>query len=209
MKNIINIAYSFWFCPIPKGSPKEIINEWSKHSTKLFTQLSFLGFFLLIQINIMHSQVPPTPKLDFVCELNVKLKPPIVVGETPHGLRRIIPIIGGTFSGPSIKGEILDGGADWQIVRSDGVAELEAHYQIKTDDGVVIYIKNTGLRVASPEVAARIGKGEAVDPSEYYMGTTLKFAAPKGKYEWMNNAIFVCKGFRNPDNVAIQVWRLL
>jgi hypothetical protein len=86
----------------------------------------------------------------------------MVVGETPHGLRRIIPIIGGTVEGTNLKGEILNGGADWQIIRKDGVAELEAHYQIKTDDGVIIYIKNTGLRVATPEVATRIGRGEQV-----------------------------------------------
>jgi hypothetical protein len=152
---------------------------------------------------------PQAPQLEFVCELKIKLKTPMVVGETPHGIRRIIPITGGTFEGPKIKGEVLDGGADWQIVRKDGVAELEAHYQIKTDDGVIIYLKNTGLRVASPEVAARIGRGEQVSPSEYYMRTNLKFEAPKGKYEWMNNAIFICNGFRNPDNVVIQVWKVL
>lgn len=165
--------------------------------------------FLLISMNIAAQNAPEAPSLEFVCELKVKLKPPYIVGDTPHGLRRIIPIVGGTFEGPKIKGEILDGGADWQIVRADGVAELEAHYQIKTDDGVIIYIKNTGLRVATPEVAARIGRGEIVPPSEYYFRAAPKFEAPKGKYEWMNNAIFVCKGIRNPDNVTIQVWKVM
>jgi hypothetical protein len=108
-----------------------------------------------------------------------------------------------------MKGAILDGGAGWQIVRKDGVAELEAHYQIKTDDGVVVYIKNVGLRVATPEVAARIGRGEVVSPSEYYFRAIPKFEAPIGKYDWLNNAIFICKGIRNPDNVVIQVWKVL
>ncbi len=152
---------------------------------------------------------PNAPGLEYVCELKVKLNPPYIVGETPHGLRRIIPIIGGTVEGSKIKGEILNGGADWQIVRKDGVAELEAHYQIKTDDGVTIYIKNIGMRVATPEVAARIGRGEQVSPSEYYFRAVPKFEAPAGKYEWMNNAIFVCTGERNPDNVSIKVWKLL
>lgn len=152
---------------------------------------------------------PAAPGLEFVCELKVKLKPAIIVGETPHGTRRIIPITGGTFEGPKMKGEILDGGADWQIVRKDGVAELEAHYQIKTDDGVVIYIKNVGLRVATPEVAARIGRGEKVPATAYYFRAVPKFEAPAGKYEWMNNAIFICTGERNPDNVSIMVWRVL
>lgn len=169
----------------------------------------FLLLTLLFSMNSIAQNIPEAPQLEFVCELKVKLKPPFVVGDTPHGLRRIIPIVGGSFEGPKMKGDILDGGADWQIVRKDGVAELEAHYQIKTDDGVIIYIKNIGLRVATPEVAARIGRGENVPASEYYFRAIPKFEAPAGKYEWMNNAIFICKGIRNSDNVAIQVWKVL
>jgi hypothetical protein len=166
-------------------------------------------FFFILSINTYAQTAMEAPQLEFVCELKIKLNTPIVVGETPHGLRRIIGIAGGTFEGPKMKGTILDGGADWQIVRKDGVAELEAHYQIKTDDGVVVYIKNVGLRVATPEVAARIGRGEAVPPSEYYFRAVPKFEAPIGKYDWLNNAIFICKGIRNPDNVVIQIWKVL
>lgn len=164
---------------------------------------------LIISTISLKAQVTPAPDLEYVCELKVKRKPAIIVGETPHGVRRIIPIIGGTFEGPKMKGEILDGGADWQIVRKDGVAELEAHYQIKTDDGVIIYIKNVGIRVATPEVAARIDRGEKVSSSEYYFRAVPKFEAPAGKYDWMNNTIFICTGERNPDNVSIKVWRVL
>ena len=155
------------------------------------------------------SDSPVAPQLEFVCSLLVKIAPALVVGETPHGTRRIIPITGGTFSGPNMKGEVLNGGADWQVVRADGVAELEAHYQIKTNDGVIIYVKNTGLRVATPYVAARIGRGEPVGENEYYFRAAPKFEAPPGKYAWMNNALFVCKGIRNPDGVVIQVWKVL
>lgn len=165
--------------------------------------------FLLFSFFAKSQTTIEAPKLEYVCELKVKLKPAIVIGETPKGLRRIIPITGGSFEGPAMKGEILDGGADWQFVRKDGVAELEAHYQIKTDDGVIIYIKNVGIRAATPEVAARIGRGEKVDPSEYYFRAVPKFEAPAGKYEWMNNAIFICTAERNPDNVSIKVWRVL
>jgi hypothetical protein len=170
-------------------------------------------FLIIISILSFKSFAQNTyeaPNLEFVCELKVKLKPAIVVGETPHGTRRIIPIIGGSFEGPKMKGEILDGGADWQIVRKDGVSELEAHYQIKTEDGVVIYIKNVGLRVATPEISAKIAKGEVVSPNDYYFRAIPKFDAPIGsKYEWMNNAIFICKGIRNPDGVVILVWKIL
>jgi hypothetical protein len=170
---------------------------------------SLLAFLLLISTLSFAQNTPKEPDLEYVCELKVKLNMPYIVGETPYGIRRIIPIIGGTVEGPKIKAEILPGGADWQIVRKDGVAELEAHYQMKTDDGAIIYIKNVGLRVATPEVAARIGRGEKVNPSEYYFRAIPKFEAPVGKYEWMNNSIFLCTGERNPDNVVIKVWKLL
>ncbi len=163
---------------------------------------------ILFSLTMAAQTTPEAPELEFVCDLRVKLEEPYVVGSTPHGLRRIIPIIGGTVEGPNLKGEILRGGADWQVVREDGVAELEAHYQFVTDDGVTIYIKNTGLRVASPEVAARIGRGEPVPASEYYFRATPKFEAPQGKYAWMNNAIFLCTGVKNPDDVLIRVFRV-
>jgi hypothetical protein len=154
------------------------------------------------------AQEPSAPKLRFVCTLKVLISSPMVVGETPHGLRRIVPIVGGTVAGPQLNGTILSGGADWQVVRADGVAELEAHYQFKTTDGTIIYIKNTGLRVATPEIAAKISKGEAVPPSAYYFRATPKFEAPKGPYDWISNAIFVCSGIRNPDSVVINVWKV-
>ena len=149
------------------------------------------------------------PKLEFFCELNVTLDPAVVVGDTPHGTRRIIPITGGSVTGPNIKGEILKGGADWQIVRKDGVAELEAQYQFRTDDGTVIYIKNVGVRAATPEVAARIAKGENVDASQYYFRTTPRFEAPVGKYWWVNDSIFVCTGERKSNSVVLKVWKVM
>jgi len=149
------------------------------------------------------------PQLEFFCELNVTLDPAVVVGDTPHGTRRIIPITGGSVSGPNIRGEIIKGGADWQIVRKDGVAELEAHYQFKTEDGTVIYIKNVGVRVATPEVAAKIAKGENVDASLYYFRTTPRFEAPTGEYAWINDTLFICIGERNTNSVVLKVWRIL
>ena len=155
------------------------------------------------------SQAQTAPALDFFCELKVKLDPALIVGETPHGTRRIIPIIGGTVEGPKIKGEILNGGADWQILRADGVTELEAHYQFRTDDGTLIYVKNTGIRAATPEIAARLAKGAKVDANESYFRAMPKFDAPKGKYDWVNNSLFVCTGERLPDAVLIRVWKVM
>ncbi|MDE2393164.1 MAG: DUF3237 domain-containing protein [Cytophagales bacterium] len=164
-------------------------------------------FLFFMSITMSHAQ--KAPALDFFCELKVKLDPALIVGETPHGTRRIIPIIGGTVEGPKIKGEILNGGADWQILRADGVTELEAHYQFRTDDGTLIYVKNTGIRAATPEIAARLAKGEKVDANEYYFRAMPKFDAPKGKYDWVNNSLFVCTGERLPDYVLIRVWKVM
>ncbi|BAU54871.1 DUF3237 domain-containing protein [Mucilaginibacter gotjawali] len=162
---------------------------------------------LLLSFSLAYCQ--EAPKMEFVCELNVKLNPALVPGETPHGIRRIIPITGGTVTGPAIKGEIIDGGADWQIIRKDGVAEIDARYAVKTDDGTLIYIKNTGIRVASAEVAAKLAKGEAVPASEYYFRTVLTFEAPLGKYDWLNKALFVCNAEKVPGAAIIRVWRVL
>ena len=167
---------------------------------------SFLLIFLIV-IN-MHAQ--SAPELEYILELKVKLDPAIVVGETALGIRRIIPIIGGSVEGPNIKGTIVRGGADWQVLRPDGVTELEAHYQFRTDDGELIYIKNTGLRVASPEVAAQLANGALLSGDQYYFRAVPKFEAPRdGKYAWLNDAIFVCSGARLPDAVSIKVWKLL
>ena len=149
------------------------------------------------------------PRLEFFFELNVTLAPPIVVGETSHGTRRIINITGGNLTGPQIKGEILEGGADWQVLRKDGVAELEAHYQFRTDDGAIIYIKNVGVRVASSEISAKLAKGEVVDAGSYYFRTLPRFEAPAGKYAWINDTIFICTGERKANSVVLRVWRVM
>ncbi len=149
------------------------------------------------------------PRLEFVAELRVNIAPALVVGETPHGVRRIIPITGGTVTGPNLSGTIVNGGADWQIVRNDGTTELEARYSFKTDDGTLIYISNKGIRVATPEVARRIASGEAVNPSEYYFRAIPTFETPPGRYEWLTKTLFISKGIRMPDGVLIQVWKIL
>ncbi|MEP7322533.1 MAG: DUF3237 domain-containing protein [Saprospiraceae bacterium] len=174
---------------------------------KIRSQLIIYLFFLLSYS--LAQQNFTAPGLEYICELKIKLDPAIVVGQTPKGLRRIIPITGGTVNGPQIKAEILPGGADWQYIRPDGTVELEAHYQIKTSDSVIIYIVNTGIRVATPEITAKMAKGEFVPANEYYFRATPKFESPAGKYYWMNNSLFIAKGIRNPDFVSIQVWKVL
>lgn len=122
---------------------------------------------------------PQAPRFEFAFEEIVTLGQAIPVGETPLGRRNIIPITGGTFSGPGIRGTIIAGGWDWQLTRSDGCTEIEADYMIRTDDGVVINVVNVGA-LCPPEPGRT---GPAV--------TQPRFEAPKGKYEWLNRTAFV------------------
>ena len=153
------------------------------------------------------------PQLEFICEVRAVVGAPAVVGQTTAGLRRIVDILEGTFEGPRMRGTILPGGADWQILRSDGVAELHAHYVLKTDDGVLVQVRNRGLRHGPEEVLKRMlievpGPAESVDPSEYYFRTAPVFEAPAGPYEWLNRNVFVAMAERYARSVVIRVFRV-
>lgn len=148
------------------------------------------------------------PGYEFICELEARLDPPILIGQTPVGLRRMVPIIGGHFAGPRLRGTGVPGGADWQYQRSDGAWVLEAIYLLRTDDDVLIQVRNHGLRVGPPEVMRRLAAGEPVDPSEYYFRAAPSFEAPAGRYEWLNRGLFVCTGARYPDAVKLWVWKV-
>jgi hypothetical protein len=149
------------------------------------------------------------PELRHVCDIDVDVGPIRDVGPTPHGRRRIIDICGGKVYGPRLQALIVPGGFDWQYVRSDGVVELEARYTIRTGDGIEIAIVNRGLRRATPEVMARLSRGEAVDPALVYFRTLPVFEAPEGAYDWLNRSMFVATAARLPDKVQIRVFEVL
>src|SRR5215831_10107434 len=144
------------------------------------------------------------PQLELVFELDGVLAPAVVIGETPRGLNRMVPIKSGTFEGPGIRGTVLEGGADWQVVRSDGVAELHALYLLMTEDGVRIQVENHGMRHGPEEVLRRLAAGEPVEPSEYYFRAAPRFTAPAGRYDWLNRSLFLCTGTRAP--LGIHLW---
>jgi hypothetical protein len=149
-----------------------------------------------------------TLELRHVCRIEADVGPMRDLGPTPHGRRRIVPILGGTVKGPRLTGEIVPGGADWQYVRGDGVAELVARYSIRTHDGVEIAVTNSGLRRAPPEVMARLARGEPVDPALVYCRAVPLFEAPAGPYDWLNASVFVCSAARLPDKVQIEVFEV-
>ena len=148
------------------------------------------------------------PDLEFVYEAGGALGAPIPIGDTPDGTRRMIPIFGGPLEGPNIRGELLGGGADWQVTRHDGVTVADAIYAIKTDDDVIIQIRNKGLRHGPPEVMAALARGEEVDPSAYYFRTVPEFTVPSGRYDWLNRSIFICAGARYATSIKVWVWRV-
>lgn len=147
-----------------------------------------------------------TPVLTHFCDLTVELADIMEMGEGRAGKRRIIPIIGGTVRGPKISGKILNLGADWQTVFSDGMAELDTRYAFETEDGAVIEIRNFGYRHGSPEVIAAVGRGEDVDPSEYYMRTHARLETGDERYAWVNRMLFVGAGGRNKNSVEIALY---
>jgi hypothetical protein len=149
------------------------------------------------------------PTLRHVCHIDVSVGPIRDLGPTPHGRRRIIPILSGTVTGERLSGEVMPGGADWQYVRSDGILELEARYSIKTGDGTEIAVSNRGMRRASPEIMDRLSRGEIVDPALVYFRTAPVFEAPSGQHAWLNASVFVGTAARFPDKVQIHVFEVL
>ena len=156
-----------------------------------------------------NTPVTDLPQLEFAFTAKVTLDKIQDLGNTPHGHRRIIPITGGSFEGPAIKGVVKPGGADWQIIRADGVVELSAQYTIETDDGALIYITNRGYRNASADVTRRIANGEMVGAKEYYFRTTPFFETASSKYDYLNNHIFICTAERKADYVLINFYKVL
>jgi len=126
----------------------------------------------------------------------VAVDPTIDLGPSALGDRRLVPIVSGTFAGPRMKGEILTGGIDWQLLRADKVARIEAHYVLKTDDEVLIRVINCGFRYGPPEVMQRLAAGDPVDPSEYYFRAAPIFDAPCGRYDWLNRSLFISRNGR-------------
>jgi len=152
-------------------------------------------------------KMPTPPALEFAFEVIAQVAPPDKIS-TQAGERRIIPVTGGTFAGPDIKGKVLPGGADYQVIHPDGFTEVEAHYVIETDRGERVYVTNIGMRHAPPEVIAELNAGKLVDPSKVYFRTSPKFETDAPRLQWLTRSLFICTGERYPDGVKIQYYRV-
>lgn len=163
-----------------------------------------MALLLGCMLSVSAQSYPPkdTPQLEFALQLKVTLGQAFSIENTQHGRRTVIPITGGTFEGPGIKGTIINGGADYQLANAQGRTELEAIYCIKTDDDIYIHVRNRGI----------IAGGQDADGKPmFYFKAAPQFEAPAdSKYGWLNNALFVCA----PDfsqqfqGIVLNVWKV-
>ena len=149
----------------------------------------------------------PDPSLTRVYRLEATLGEPLDLGSITQGRRRIVPLTGGTFTGPDLNGKLLPGSsADWQTVLPDGTALGDIRYTLRTDHGILLYVQSRGVRHGSADVLARLARGEDVDATEYTFrtSTTIETAAPA--LEWLNKGVFVSVGARQRGGVVYETY---
>jgi hypothetical protein len=145
---------------------------------------------------------------EFLFELAADVGEVSSLGPCPLGERRVVFIDGGHFEGPAMRGTII-GGADWQILRSDGALELDARYALRERRGGLVQVLSQGYRHGPPEVMTRLARGEEVDPASYFFRTTMRFETGASELAWLNLTIAVATAERRARRVDIRAFRLL
>jgi hypothetical protein len=156
--------------------------------------------------------LPPemtTLKVEPIFIFQIQVNPPSVIGQTPGYDRRIGEISGGRFEGEKLRGKILTGGSDWQSLRADGTVTINVRLVMQTDDGELIGMTYLGMRHGPKEVLDRIGRGEKVSPTEYYMRVTPYFETASEKYGWLNRIVSVAYGHRMAGGAIYHVFQVL
>jgi hypothetical protein len=149
----------------------------------------------------------PDPRLTLAYRLEASLGEPLDLGDVAQGHRRIVPLTGGTFTGPELSGKLLPGAsADWQILLADGTALGDIRYTLQTDGGDLLYVRSRSIRHGSAEVLARLARGEDVDAGEYTFraSTRIEVAAPQ--LDWLNKGVFVSVGGRRAAGVIYETY---
>jgi hypothetical protein len=149
----------------------------------------------------------PEPRLTRVYRLEAAVGEPLDLGDVSQGHRRIIPLTGGTFTGPELNGKLLPGvSADWQIVLRDGTTLGDIRYTLQTDDAVLLYVQSRGVRYGSAEVLARLGRGDDVDASEYTFRTSTRIETGSRDLDWLNKGVFITVGGRRQGGVIYETY---
>ena len=151
----------------------------------------------------------PTLATQYVFTITARIGGVTSAGDIGHGVRRIIPVIGGEVRGERVNGKVCAFGADFQIIRPNELIELEAKYAFETDDGAVIYVENKGLRFGPIELLQQLKRGEPVDPRLIYFRTVPKFETGSEKYRWLMENLFIGSAARHPDHVVVDVHQVL
>jgi hypothetical protein len=151
----------------------------------------------------------PEIKTELLFKIALEVPPPLDLGETPYGRRRIARVVGGSFEGPKMRGRVLDGGGDWLLLRRDGVLQLDVRIALETDDKQHIYMTYRGYRHGPKDVIDRLNKGEAVDPSLYYFRSTPYFETGSDRYAWLNGICAVATGSRQASGPIYHVFQVL
>jgi len=141
--------------------------------------------------------------------LRILAATPQKLGAVPHGTRIIVPVAGGDFEGPRLRGKVLPGGGDWLLQRSDGVLELDLRITLETDDHAEILMTFQGLRHGPSDVIAALGRGEVVDPASYYFRTLPRFETSAERYAFLNRIIAVGAGETRPDGAVHRIEEIL
>jgi hypothetical protein len=149
----------------------------------------------------------PDPRLTLVYRLEATLADPLDLGDVAQGHRRIVPLTGGTFTGPDLNGRLLPGAsADWQIILPDGTALGDIRYTLQTDDGDLLYVQSRSVRHGPADVLARLGRGEEVDASEYTFRTSTQIETAAPALDWLNKGVFVSVGGRQAGGVIYETY---
>ena len=141
--------------------------------------------------------------------VRIAAAPPQKLGTVPHGIRSIVPVTGGDFEGPRLRGKVLPGGGGWLLLRADGVLELDLRITLETDDHALIYMRFQGLRHGPAAVIAALGRGDIVDPASYYFRTLPAFEASTDTYGFLNRIITVGVGEARPDGAVHRIDEIL
>src|SRR5512136_1272150 len=150
-------------------------------------------------------------KTEFLCTVaaNVDWRNVIDVGATPHGIRQIVYIKGGTFEGPKVKGVVLPGGGDWFVRRADQVVEVDVRCVLRTDDNHLIYCGLKGINEMTAEAAIKAISGKSIDSSKYYFRVAVAIETGSQKYAWLNRIVAVGVGNLMPTGVEYRIYTVL
>jgi len=150
-----------------------------------------------------------TPSLEFLMQIAVEFEAPLAIVDGPLWTRRILHVASGRFDGPMLQGSVLPTGGDWVLVRRDGSAELDIRFALKTAENELVFLRSTGLFIASDAIATRIRRGEDVAPDDYYFRTSILFETGSTRFGHLNRALHVGVGQRTAIGMITDVFAIL